>query len=378
MATEKETLAKQQQQQEAREIMEQKRQAKNPDKTLDVRKTSSGSTIQAGSIASSTSNLAKENVTTEMYEDGNKVSERDLPQDLVRKIRKDQQKAIQETEDEINSATSSSQNLRGQPTSDMFGNVPPIINNPTNNYAGGGEATSGGIPSFSVDVKNGTPTRVMSGSYRASNVGRNSGNSGQNLSSESGHNTEDGNTNNKANDNNTSETTTSPNNSDLNNRDMLRASLAGLNSGSNTDGIINKEGKNNKSGSRNPKTSSTDNSGILGAGGMLAGIGDNTTRNAGRTTSRVTGGQAQPISDGRDIDSEVSNRIVNNLGRASRTAGGATKKLSKAMVAAKKAMKAKKFLSIGAIIGLGGIFIVIVILVVGAISFIMNMPGMVR
>lgn len=378
MATEKETLAKQQQQQEAREIMEQKRQAKNPDKTLDVRKTSSGGTIQAGSIASSTSNLAKENVTTEMYEDGNKVSERDLPQDLVRKIRKEQQKAIQETEDEINSATSSSQNLRGQPSSDMGGNVPPIINNPTNNYAGGGQSISSGIPSFSVDVKNGTPTRVMSGSYRASNVGRSSGNSGQNLSSESGHNTEDGNTNNKANDNNTSETTTSPNNSDLNNRDMLRASLAGLNSGSNTDGIINKGEKNNKSGSRNPKTSPTDNSGILGAGGMLAGIGDNATKNAGRTTSRVTGGQAQTISDGRDIDSEVSNRIVNNLGRASRTAGGATKKLSKAMVAAKKAMKAKKFLSIGAIIGLGGIFIVIVILVVGAISFIMNMPGMVR
>ena len=377
-ATEKETLAKKQQQQEAREIMEQKRQAKNPDKTLDVRKTASDGTIQAGSIASSAGNLAKENVTTEMYEDGNKVTERDLPQDLVRKIRNEQQKAIQETEDEINNATYSSQNLRGQPTSHMGGNIPPIINNTTNNYVGGEQATSSGIPTFSAEVKNGTPTRVMSGNYSASNVGRNSDGSGQDSSSESGYNTEDGNTNNKVNENDTSDTTIISNNSDLNNRDMLRASLAGLNNGSNTEGMRNEGKNNNKLNSRNPKTSSTDNSGVLGAGGMLSGLGNNTTRNVGRTTSRATGGQTQQISDGRDIDSEVSNRIVNNMGRASRMAGGATKKLSKAMVATKKAMKAKKFLTIGSIAGLGGIFIVIIILVVGAISFIMNMPGMVR
>ena len=101
-------------QQDARAIMEQKRKIKNQNteksrrkvvnEKTEVTKDSTSAQINPSAITVSASNLAKENVSTELYVDGKKVSEKVLPEDLVKKIRREQQKAIRQTEGEIKEA----------------------------------------------------------------------------------------------------------------------------------------------------------------------------------------------------------------------------------------------------------------------------------
>ena len=379
-AAETANSAKRQQQEEARKIMEQNRQSKKPNKKLDVSKTSSNGTIQVGSTTASASSLAKDNVSTEMYEDGKKVSGRDLPQDLVKKIRDEQKKAIKETENEIKESSSSSQNSKYSSMNNIGENVPPILNNAGGDVVNNSGVASNGLSGFGVDVKNSNPTKIASGNFTSSSAGRSRSNA--NSSSSQGSDSNDkvapngnGVPDDEKNDN-IPAGVLNPDKPDLNNRDALRASLAGLNNRDRS----GKENNNSKNTDvKKPSSKDTDELlGAAGVAGMAAGIGTNEARNARRPISRTTAGQATPTAGGRDIDSEVSNRIVSNMGRASRMAGGATKKIGKSVTAVKKAMQAKKALTLGAVLGLGGIFIVIIILVVGAISFIMNMPGMVR
>ena len=54
--------------------MEQNRQSKKLPNNVSVDKISTGEQIQASSISASASNLAKENVSTELYENGKDYS----------------------------------------------------------------------------------------------------------------------------------------------------------------------------------------------------------------------------------------------------------------------------------------------------------------
>ena len=107
-----------------------------------------------------------------------------------------------------------------------------------------------------------------------------------------------------------------------------------------------------------------------------AGTGTGRTTGPRRRTGGGTAGTSQ--SPGEDIDSRVTNSITSGIGRGARMAGAAGKKVYRAGKTVATAMKAKKFMTLGAFIATAGIIIVLLIAIIGAASFIMNMPGMVR
>lgn len=381
-AVEEAKAKKREQQQEAREMMEQKRQSKKLQNNVSVDKTSTGEQIQASSISASASNLAKENVSTELYENGKQVSEKSLPKNLVKIIRSEQGKAIRETENEIKQATPS-----------VEGNHTPSSNNLennrflSNNYSSTLRNGSPVIPGLDINMKNSNPTNMMSGNYNLSTGSRAKNNTNPNTSdrnfddannNEENPNEEDRNdipTDNSNND-------ASENNSNTNNRDALRANLAGLNSGSNINDKRDVKDTNSKGLNSNDNISNMrdfENEKGFNPNNKKDSLGATPGMMTGRSVGARRGTTAgMPMADGRDIDSEMSNRIATNMGRAGRLAGGATKKILNAKKTIKAAMKAKKMLTIGSLLALGGIIIVVIILVVGAISFVMNMPGMVR
>lgn len=397
---EAELLEKKKQQQEAREIMEQKRQSKVPKEKANVTTTSTDKQIKSSATSTSASNLAKDNVSTELYIDGKKVSERDLPQDLVNQIRKEQKNAIRQTENEINdsnngiseSNNSSSDDINGAQSkierdilnSKLRGSS-GIYTSASGNEGGYNSGNSGnsssaglnGMPAFGVDVQKSKPTEIASGKYGSSSRG-----SSKNVNNASNSGNDDFNTGNNGIVNNNSEDNgINQNNTNISDRDALRSELAGLNNSKNISGVgRNSDSYNNNLGnSSNKKASSSNNAGIfLGAGaGMAVGVG-NPVRNKPTSSARGATAGRGPATEGRDLDSELSNRFANNMGRMSRIAGGAAKKAGAMAKTVKTAMKTKKFLTLGAFFGIAGIIIIILILLVGAISFIMNMPGMVR
>ena len=191
---EAEQLEKKKQQQEAREIMEQKRQSKVPKEKPNVTTTSTDKQIKSSATSTSASNLAKDNVSTELYIDGKKVSERDLPQDLVNKIRKEQKNAIRQTENEINNSNNGISESNNSSSDDINGaqskNKRDILNSKLRRSSGiytsasgneggynsgnsGNSSSAGlnGMPAFGVDVQKSKPTEIASGKYGSSSRG---------------------------------------------------------------------------------------------------------------------------------------------------------------------------------------------------------------
>ncbi len=384
-------------QQEAKEIMEKNRHSKMPKNSanqreklnttrdnVDVSRIATDAQVLAASMASSASNLAKENVSTELYQDGKQVSERDLPQDLVKKIRKEQEKAVKQTEDEIKQSTAD----EGENNAASSSNSEKYVasNNANNNTHNGSNTNIGATPSgmsgFGVDVKDSTPKEVMSGNYNSSSEGQNR--SGVNATRQNNTDSNSGNTeNNGHNAENTNPNSTAdvilPENADLNNRDALRASLAGLNNANNNgENQVNDNNSTNLNNNLDKNNSASNNAALMGAGAGMAANGANSAIRRGASPSRTSSSQGAPVTDGQDVDAEMSNRIASGARRASRIAGGAGKKIGGAAKTLRTAMKAKKVFALGSLLAAGGIIVIILILLIGLISFIMNMPGMVR
>lgn len=377
---------KKQNQQEAREIMEKNRQSKNlknagnqreklnaTRNNVDVSRIATNDQILASSIASSASNLAKENVSTELYQDGKQVRqvrERDLPQDLVKRIRNEQEKAIKQTENEIKQSTTDTEENNALLSSNLEKYAANNDINNTYNSSNNISVKINGASGFNVDVKNSTPKEVMSGNYNSSSERQN----------KSGENVTERNTIDSSDENRKSNNTIDviiPDTTDLSNRDAIKANLARLNN--NSTGHQTSDNKNDKLNIDSDKNDSTlSDAALLGTGVGIAASSANNDIRRRLSHSRSSSSQGESVADGKDIDSELSNRMASNARRATRIIGGAGRKIGGAAKNLKTAMKLKKAFTVGGAIASVGILIVIIILLVGVISFIMNMPGMVR
>ena len=385
-------VKRRQEQQEAKNIMEKNRQAKKPRdpnsqkgrandirNNLDVNRIDTNDQVLASSVASSASNLAKENVSTELYQDGKQVSERDLPQDLVKRIRNEQEKAIKQTENEIKDSKADSEENSGSSASNLekYSATNSAINNThngSNAYDNSIDANLSRTSGFGVDVKNSTPKEVMSGNYNSSNESQ----------SKSSANATEQNTTTSNSDNarntapNDTEGVMAPDTPDLNNREVLRANLAGLNNANNSGNQVNNSNGASSNNNSNNDDSISNNAALLGAGAGMAANGANNAIRRGTSFSRASSSQGAPAAEGDDIDSQLSSRLASGARRTSRIAGRAGRKISGAAKTLRTAMKARKFFAIGSLLAAGGVIVLIIILLVGAISFVMNMPGMVR
>lgn len=330
---------KKKQQQEAREVMEQKRQSKMPKGKANVIKASTDGRLDSSTASAIASNIARDNVSTELYMDGKKVSERDLPQDLVKQIRKEQEKAIRQTENEINNSNNgiySKDNTIGKDIESAQSKTKrDIINNKlrrnngytsaANNLDGdtSGSSTDSGLnrmPTFGVDVKNSKPIQVASGSYGSSGNGR------RNISKNGIDIDDNVDTGNYGNTNNNGEgDILTPINLNTGNRDALKSDLVALNKPQNISGVENANNPSNSTANNNysnHKGSSLNNTGIfLGAG---AGISNSSRVNSikkNMNASRGSSVQRGPDIDSRDLDAKLGNKIVSNIGKTSSMAG---------------------------------------------------------
>ncbi len=226
---EAEQAKKKKQQDGARSIMEQKRQIKKQNeksknkkvvnKEAKVTKDTTNVQIDPSAITVSASNLAKDNVSTELYVDGKEVSEKVLPEDLVKQIRREQRKAIDQTEKEIKEYEEAEKNSKlsnmNRPTqgeSSSFSGVGtdnnsryrPTFSSSHSQNAGSSKKENfvnnlnhGGMSGLSV--KNTGPMSVATGRYHAStNRGRENNNDD---SSNAQNSSSDSNLNNQYNDN---------------------------------------------------------------------------------------------------------------------------------------------------------------------------------
>lgn len=394
-AAEEEKAKKKKQQQEAREIMEQKRQEKHPDKkvTKTTTRKEETTTASAATTGTSASEIAKDGVSADIYFNGKEISEKELPQDLVNKIRKEQNKAIREAENQIKGASTdgdiNSLGLNNSGISGLAYGKEENDNLKSGRGRNSGIFTSGNgtnaIPGLDINVQKSKPTTVATGRYSTPNK---SGTTSEDGSASSASNTND--TINNSDSNKTDGDANNGifilNNPNIKSRDALRSNLANINKISNNNDID----EDNDNNLNKNETLSRSNDGIftkepsgakpsnIGNSGDAPGINrDNLVRRNSPRKGGSTAGTPESI-NGRDIDSEVSRQMLDNMGRASRIAKGTTKKALSMAKTVKTAMKAKKLMTLGPLLAFAGIIILILILLVGAASFIMNMPGMVR
>lgn len=412
---EKKNLAKKKEQEEARSIMEQKRvekkNQKNPKKNIssvtsskkntndianffNPQTNSSGKTVDSAFVSSMASELARSNVKAEISVDGKNIAEnataldidnlsnsvagRELPQDLIERIKKEQRDAIRQTEEEIKKANEDNMSDKDR------------IMKETNEYVVAKNKLSRGYKAEELTAMNAirTPTNFqvqgkntpINGKFNAANRERAKTQQDDSYTkSEMQNNT---------NDQNFQET--SQKNNDISemvrngnvNRDNLKAYL--MNANRVRDNNIRKNDPNGIF--MDPQDNVSESSGDGGnnvqvpTSGAMSGVALGASAIAAASRRSGTGGGTAgiPQSIEEDVDSQVSNDISKKTGAALGAAGTVGKGAMGAVKTVTTAMKAKKMLTMGALVAGGGILTLIILLVVGVTSFFMNMPGMVR
>jgi len=182
-AAESKKAEQKKQQSDAREIMEQKRAAnsatgKGPGKgkkskgfgiigatgsaTLEVENNATSREITPQTMSANTplQTMAKDSVQSEIYIDDKKVSEKEAPQDLVRRMRKEREKAIREAEQELKELeeqqSSNQQNKKG-----FYGNRTGSNGaNVAGRRAGGAGAAGAAGAGIAPFMNGGTPYNV--------------------------------------------------------------------------------------------------------------------------------------------------------------------------------------------------------------------------
>jgi len=347
----------------------------------------------SSSAKMSAQSLARENVESDITINGEHATERDLTADLIKRMRQEQGRTVRETEEAIlkDRERSRRQSQTSQSSNNERFYQRPVAGATATTMQGGSNSSS----SFNVGMQNNNVN--LNGSFNAG--GKNKGGSGNSSASDS---SQSGNSRNSSNrggdagagslggiandDDNSDEELQDSEGRPIFDRDKIKSDLENASKAKKIDPktgqVFDKNGKpigninNNSSNRRN--SSAGFGAAAAGMGAGMAGAEDTSNIGRERTTRARTGngtaGRPQSVNGERTADEELTDQITSAARKTANFARNTTRQVSSMAKTGAKVLGKAKMLLIAKL----AIIILVLIALVGAISFFMNMPGMVR